>query len=1809
MKKTTIKIISLVLVLLMLPGIELLGTADFSSLFEIKASANDYYTSGYCGEITETNDGTNLSWVLDDAGTLTISGIGRMRPEAFNIDLRIKSVVIGEGVENIANKAFYQCSNLTSITFPSSLTEIDEYSFYECFALTGVSFSDEIIRIGAHSFQNCDSLQSITLPKHLLTVEDFTFSSCENLSSIKFNEALETINIYAFSYCPNLTSVELKNSLKSIGEGAFFQCKKLEKLNLGNSIETIGVQAFASSNITNQNQLEEIIIPDSVVSIGKQAFQNCGKLKSLYLGSGVNDFPINALDSCAVFQEFKVSVNNQKYSSYDGVLYNKTATEIIKVPLNINGEITLPATVRSFSYQSVSDCKQLTSINVDDGSNYYKSVDGILYSSNYYSLICCPPGRSTTVTVAENTKTIGKYAFYNCQKLQNIIFNDTLSTVDEYAFQYCNSLESVSFPNSLKTIGRYAFYNCSKITSVKFPDLLTTIGSNAFNGCSLTSAIFGNSLQTIGSQAFANNKLKNVIIPDSVTLIDYQAFEYNKNLITATIGSGVTNLTSTSFVYCTALEEINISEENQKYYSYYGVVYNKDVTKIIIIPEGFNGKLTLPNTFETFYWDSVSDCSNITEIYVEEGNKKFKSVDGIIYSADGKTLIRCPEGRTMDVVIADDTETIGSSAFSGCALISYVKCPDSLTIINNSAFSDCSKLTTVEFGKSLKTIGSYSFLECRKLNITKFPDSLVSIGNNAFLRCGLKSIEFGNSLQSIGSSAFYNSSVVSVKLPDSLQELGSGAFNSCYSLKEINIPPSIKSIGSQFSNNAFVELTFPETLQNFESFNQSKIKTLTIKNKYCEYSGTSAPGIPTGCAIRAYCGSPGHTLATKRLLNFESLGHTYLDWYVFAPATFEADGIERRDCAYCDGYEERVIPQLQKDVFTATFVADGEVVASVEFPKGTTEITEPAVPAKDRYLGEWENYTLSDENITINAIYTIIKSNDASDIKTDSSVIHYTGKDDVLFKLKSSAEATVVKSTITNAVPLDIVLVVDQSGSMDETLGGKTKKVDALKDAATAFVNTVYENGKLTDVDHRISIVGFGLSGDYSGFEKNENTELLTSANGVVRFDRIKPADYANSLLSVSKNGVVNPDLTSAIKGIEARGATAADLGFEMAKGVFANTDSTDRQRVVVFMTDGEPTYLSGFQTSVANSAIANAYTLKTAYDASVYSVGVFSSQQSSSNINKFMNAVSSGYPDARSMTSMGKGTDGQFYTTVEHTDSLASVFKSISTESLSHTAPFDDISIIKTLSDCVTLTSQQEQALRIDLIRQYGITNDDIIITRNENGTTTIQINSLSPEKVEDDKGNVTYEVAVEFFASLNENATTNGEYIVDTEDSGIMLGEDAKGYETTFDISSITLDTAKTRIIFTINGEVYEISENIENGYAVAPEMEISEDWTFVNWKTSSQKATNGLVLDATLVKAYRTVTWHTDSEDIIQTYVSGDFISAPEVGANANGDAFLSWNRSIPTTMPDENLEFIAVYGDHVHNYTSEITLDMTCLTNGIRTFTCSCGDSYEEAITATGHNYESITPSLEKDDAKCTFVCTYCGDKYDYALDYQVITASGKRYNVLYEFQLTDDNLDYGFQPDGEIQVRIPLSELHTNAKKVTVIRTNDDGSTTDVPAVLEDGFLIITCDHFTPYEVKFDITCEEHVQGEWIVTKEATCTEDGSRYAVCTECEETIITENIPKTEHIQSEWIIKTEATCTEEGSRYIHCTECEAIIAEETIPMSEHKDSDGDGICDIGSEELKPENICDRCGKVHTNFFAKLFCFIKYLIKRIFGF
>ena len=874
-----------------------------------------------------------------------------------------------------------------------------------------------------------------------------------------------------------------------------------------------------------------------------------------------------------------------------------------------------------------------------DGTNIAWSIDenGVLTLTGTGVMGSTPnreDNRVTKLIVGEGITCLADYAFAYCQNLVEIVLPSTLETTGGSTFSNNTSLISIDFGGT-REIGGNAFRECTGLLSVDIPGTVEEIGPQAFYLASnLHEVLFHEGLKKISHQAFWHcyyelsiaNDCEPIVLPDSLEEIGYEAFRYCRYLRSVDLGNGVKSIENNAFSDSTALSgeivfpdscefvggaafkntavtafvigsgmkdfrsssnmdslvSIDVSADNTVYASYDGVLFTKGYTQLVQVPA--KEVLNIPAEFPFQDYNFLIGWTAVSYVNIDEDNQAYCSIDGIVYLKDRSILVGCPQALHGSVTIANGTREIGGNAFRECTGLLSVDIPGTVEEIGPQAFYLASNLHEVLFHEGLKKISHQAFWHCYyELSIANdcepivLPDSLEEIGYEAFRYCRyLRSVDLGNGVKSIGNYAF----------------------DKCVFLSTIRLSNSLESW--DLGNSSY-----------------SNISSLTVPNRYTELKNYGNVTVPaSGGVIRGYCGSSAHEMAVKRLYTFESLGHSWLDWYTVTPATFEHDGIERRDCAYCDGYEERVTPKLQQDTYTATFVADGRVVSSVDFQKGTTTIEEPAVPARDRYTGRWEDYTLNDADITINAVYTLIQSGDVSEIETESSVTHYIEKDNVLFRLKAYSDAKTVKSIVSQSIPLDIVLVVDQSGSMDEPLGGSVKKVDALKDAAAAFIERVAENAAVTGADHRIAIAGFGLAGSYSGYLYNENTELLTSPRGILPYADITPADYAGALVSVGSK----QRLLDAVASIEARGATAADLGLEMAKGVFANTDSTGRERVVVFMTDGEPTYTSGFQTSVANAAVYNANLLKNAYDALIYSVGVFgSAEANNAKIRAFM--------------------------------------------------------------------------------------------------------------------------------------------------------------------------------------------------------------------------------------------------------------------------------------------------------------------------------------------------------------------------------------------------------------------------------------------------------------------------------------------------------------------------------------------------------------------------------------------------------------
>lgn len=258
------------------------------------------------------------------------------------------------------------------------------------------------------------------------------------------------------------------------------------------------------------------------------------------------------------------------------------------------------------------------------------------------------------------------------------------------------------------------------------------------------------------------------------------------------------------------------------------------------------------------------------------------------------------------------------------------------------------------------------------------------------------------------------------------------------------------------------------------------------------------------------------------------------------------------------------------------------------------------------------------------------------------------------------------------------------TGVLYQRSSTSTSKLNALKTAVTNFVNSVSANAKEYNVEHRIAMVGFASKGTDNSAWKNTglfvdgylkkyaNSEWETNS-------QLSSQDYKDALVVVNNvDGDIAGSISRAIGNLDAEGATRTSYGLEMAQKVFENNKDSERQRVVVLFTDGEPGK-SGYENSEANSALSKAHVLKNENKATVYSVGLYDSDPKNNTVN-FMNYTSSNYPFAQSMTYPGSKFGDKYYMTASDADELNEIFTYIiddSTES-STTVTLDAKSVLR---------------------------------------------------------------------------------------------------------------------------------------------------------------------------------------------------------------------------------------------------------------------------------------------------------------------------------------------------------------------------------------------------------------------------------------------------------------------------------------------------------------------------------------------------
>ena len=387
-----------------------------AALFTFTLAAHaEIVDSGTCGA---EGDGSNLTWTLDDKGTLTISGSGAMKnydikSPFFNLNKRIQIVVIKNGVTSIGSFSFYCNDNITSITIPSSVSSIGRYAFYSCKNIKSVTipkgveqilqgaFSDctnlkkvtmpEGLRyIGWSAFQDCIALNGVTIPNSVTSIGEYAFLGCKGLTSLTIPDNVTNVDGFAFSGCNNIKTVYISKNLQLINYNMFSYCSSLETIKIPDSVTTIASFAFNECS-----KLTSITIPDSVKQIQEKAFQKCWNLQDVYFGGDAeawekinidksgNEYLLNATIHFAGEGNSLIAAEiilPTDFFYFNNTLYDITGTEINAITATLQLRNTPEEGTQGKTLQNITATCTLTNGGVffqNNATTYSCAVDSL----------------------------------------------------------------------------------------------------------------------------------------------------------------------------------------------------------------------------------------------------------------------------------------------------------------------------------------------------------------------------------------------------------------------------------------------------------------------------------------------------------------------------------------------------------------------------------------------------------------------------------------------------------------------------------------------------------------------------------------------------------------------------------------------------------------------------------------------------------------------------------------------------------------------------------------------------------------------------------------------------------------------------------------------------------------------------------------------------------------------------------------------------------------------------------------------------------------------------------------------------------------------------------------------------------------------------------------------------------------------------------------------------------------------------------------------------------------------------------------
>ncbi len=359
-------------------------------------------------------------------------------------------VLVPNTLSSIGTYAFYGCTGLTSMSFPITLINISAYAFGNCSALQSFAIDPSNTKFAVVNGVLFDKSMSTivqfppaksgvyTIPSSVTKVGDYSFYTCNLLTNITLPDQLTTIGNVAFGACTGLTNLVVPNSVSSIGIYAFFACNKLTNIN----------------------------IPNSIVALGSYAFLNCTALSAFVVDATNPTY--SAVDG-VLFNKDQTIIKIFPLGKLGVYKIPNTVTSIGSEAFYQNitlSAIDIPSSVTSIEGYAFTGCSNLTEFTVGASNPNFTAVNGVLFNKDLSSLLSYPAGKSGAYTIPSTTTSLGIGAFSSCAKLTGITIPVSISSIGDNAFYQCSGFTSINIPSTVTSIGNAAFSGCTALKSI-----------------------------------------------------------------------------------------------------------------------------------------------------------------------------------------------------------------------------------------------------------------------------------------------------------------------------------------------------------------------------------------------------------------------------------------------------------------------------------------------------------------------------------------------------------------------------------------------------------------------------------------------------------------------------------------------------------------------------------------------------------------------------------------------------------------------------------------------------------------------------------------------------------------------------------------------------------------------------------------------------------------------------------------------------------------------------------------------------------------------------------------------------------------------------------------------------------------------------------------------------------------------------------------------------------------------------------------------------------------------------------------------